>query len=75
LVFVKEMTNPIVWGIADPVKKTSRMCAEEAASICIAAIQKDWRGRTRTDEPAGIHRSSFWEGKGGGLDSFILVPM
>jgi hypothetical protein len=27
------------------------------------------------NEPAGIHCSSFGEGKGGGFDSFILVPM
>jgi hypothetical protein len=27
-----------------------------------------------TNEPAVIHHSSFGEGKGGGLNSFILVP-
>ncbi len=45
-----------------------------AAIICIAAMQKDRRGRRRKNEPAVIHRSSFGEGEGGGLDSFILVP-
>jgi hypothetical protein len=30
--------------------------------------------RTRTNEPAVIHHSSFVEDKGGGLGSFVLVP-
>ncbi len=54
--------------------RPSREHAEEAVTIYIAATQKDRRGRTRTNEPAVIHRSSFGEGKGGGLDSFVLVP-
>jgi hypothetical protein len=45
----------------------------EAATIYIAATQKDRRGRTMTNEPAVIHRSSFGKGMGGGLDSFMLV--
>jgi hypothetical protein len=32
-----------------------------------------WPGR-ETNEPAVIHCSSFVKDKGGGLDSFILVP-
>jgi hypothetical protein len=47
----------------------------EAATICIAAMQKDRRGRTRTNEPAVVHRSSFVvEDDGRGLDSFVPVP-
>ncbi len=52
----------------------------EAASIWIPAMGKAQRGMfcqggpwTRTNEPAMIHHSSFGEGKGGGLDSFIVV--
>jgi hypothetical protein len=47
----------------------------EAATICIAAMQMDWRGRMRANEPAVIHRSSFGEGMGGDFKSFILVLM
>jgi hypothetical protein len=48
--------------------RPSQERAEEAVTIYIAATQKDWRGRTRTNESAVIHRSSFGEGKGGGLN-------
>jgi hypothetical protein len=47
----------------------------EAATICIAATWKGWRGRMRTNELlAVIHHSSFGEDKGGGLCSFVLIP-
>ncbi len=52
----------------------SREHVEEVVTIYIAATQMNRRGRTKTNEPAVIHRSSFGEGKGGDLDSFILVP-
>jgi hypothetical protein len=47
----------------------------EAVTTCIAATQKDRRGRMWTNDPAVNHHSSFGEGKGGGLDSCVLVPM
>jgi hypothetical protein len=47
----------------------------EAATICIAAMQKDRRGMTRTNELAVVHHSSFVEeDEGMGLDSFVPVP-
>jgi hypothetical protein len=43
-------------------------------TICIAAMQKDWKGRTRTNEPAVVNGSSFVEEDDGrGLDSFVPV--
>jgi hypothetical protein len=47
---------------------------EKAASISIAALQKDPRRRTRTNELAVIHHASFGKHKGRGLGSFVLVP-
>jgi hypothetical protein len=48
----------------------------EAATTCIAATQKDWRGRMWTNEPAVVHRSSFVEeDEGRSLDSFVPVLM
>ncbi len=48
----------------------------EAATTCIAAIRKDRRGRTWTEnEPAVVHHSSFVEeDEGRSLDSFVPVP-
>jgi hypothetical protein len=47
----------------------------EAAITCIAATQKDWRGKMWTNELAVIHRSSFVEEEEGrSLDSFAPVP-
>ncbi len=47
----------------------------EVATTCIAATQKDWRGRTWTNEPAVVHHSSFVEeDEGRGLNSFVPVP-
>jgi hypothetical protein len=46
----------------------------EAATICIAAIWKDWRGRMWTNELTVVHHSSFVEEEEGrSLDSFVLV--
>ena len=48
----------------------------EAGTTCIAATQKDQRGRMWTNEPAVVHRSSFVEeDEGRSLDSFVPVPM
>jgi hypothetical protein len=50
---------------------TTRGGMGEAATILIAATRKDRRGRTRTTEPVGIHRSSFGEDKGGGVSAHL----
>ncbi len=48
----------------------------EAATTCIAATQKDRRGRMWTNEPAVVYPSSFVEDdEGRHLDSFVPVPM
>jgi hypothetical protein len=47
----------------------------EAATTCIAATRKDWRGRMWTNEPAVVHRFSFVEeDEGRSLNSFVPVP-
>ena len=46
----------------------------EAATIKIAATRKDLRVRKRTNEPQGIHRSSFAEEEGGGSGPLLLAP-
>jgi hypothetical protein len=46
----------------------------EAATTCIAATQKDQRGRMWTNKPAVVHRSSFVEeNEGRSLGSFVPV--
>jgi hypothetical protein len=46
----------------------------EAATTCIAATQKDWRGRTLINEPSVVHHSSLVEeDEGRSLDSFVPV--
>jgi hypothetical protein len=46
----------------------------EAATTCIAATRKDWRGRMWTNESAVVHHSSFVEeDEGRSLDSFVPV--
>ncbi len=59
----------------DSSRTPSRGHVGKAATICIAAMQKDCKGRPRTNEPAAVHRSSFAEeDEGRGLDSFVPVP-
>ncbi len=42
--------------------------------MCIAAMQKNRRGRTRTNEPVVVHCSSFVEeDEGRGLHTFIPI--
>jgi hypothetical protein len=78
LVFAKTLIKPIIIAKGTTrivgviiVKHPVGGAGGGAATICIAAIGKGWRERTRSNEPVVIHHSSFGEDKGRGLGSFV----
>ena len=62
--FVVKGTINVDWGIVVLIAVEHPVGGAwgRLQTICIAAMQKDWRGRTRTNEPGGVPPFLIWGG-------------